>query len=287
MKMNPGLNRFSLTAVGLVLGLLVLGCRDPKIDSKWPAEKIKIDGVNTEWKFSDLFYDEDNRVSIGICNDNDNIYVLLFSHDQRIKHMIMENGLTVWFDPEGGKKKGLGVHFPVGLPHYSRRPMMDRPPEEESGPPPTMLPDKEAELQLLGPEVNEQKTMLLADIEKYGLRVQAREVEGNFCYELSVPLRRNNWMKETPQTKYAVRTDLSKRISIGFETEKPVGDHRGGFSGKMEGGPGKPGGMPPGGGMGGGPPPGGSGPGPSGKRPDSAQSLELWVKVKPAVPTTH
>jgi len=267
--------KISLLAIGLVLSCLVLGCKDPKIDSKWSPDEINVDGISDDWKYNDLYYEKDSRTSIGVCNDSRNLYILLVAYDHRIQRQIMEFGLTVWFDQEGGREKTLGVRFPVGMPRYSRRPMMGGPPGESSDLLRKMTQKQQKEVQLLGPKQGEQKTLLMGDLGKYGVCLNAVEAEGNFVYEMRVPLTRNGLQREMRQMRYAVKTDLAKRIGIGFETGKPGIDEMRGPFGEMDR-------MPPGG-MSGGQPPGRTGGRSGGKGRDLPESLELWLSVKLAV----
>jgi len=182
------------------------------------AIEINVDGKNSEWQNGYQYYNEENTAMVSMYNDDSYLYIILSSHDRKIKRLILNFGLTVWFDQEGGKEKALGIRFPVGMPCYynsgMRMPIMHDPSGDDSDQFRKMLENPQMELQLLGPRKNEQKTMLHADVGKYGINTKMGEVDGNIVYELKVPLTQNE------QTRYAIRPDPAKRIGVGFETGK-------------------------------------------------------------------
>ncbi|MCP4579783.1 MAG: hypothetical protein GY846_26225 [Deltaproteobacteria bacterium] len=243
-----------------------------------------MDGKSNEWQGCEQYYDEDARTLVGMYNDDSHLYILLSSHDQKMKRRILGMGLTVWFDQDGGKEKKFGVRFPVGMPRHMRASMGKAPDGDASDRFRKILENPKMELQLLGPEEYEQKTMFLADVEKYGINTKVAEVEGNLIYELKVPLTKNQ------QTRYAIRTDMAKRIGVGFETGKPVLEEtkersvkmdedrggKGGGRGGKGGGRGGRGGIPPEG-LDRGSPSEGMGAKRGGKMPES---FELWTKVQ-------
>lgn len=268
---------FALMTVFLFIVVSICcGCNEPKLKSAWRDREITVDGKNAEWQGCNQYYDEDTRTLVGILNDESHLYVLLSINDRMIKRQVMGFGLTVWFDPEGGKEKTLGIRFPVGMPHYMRSSIRGRPHGEDSDLIRKMFENPKMELQLLGPDEHEQKTILFADIMSYGIDVKVDQSERTLVYELKIPLTQNQ------QIRYAVRTDVAKRIGIGFETGKPdqeemkerSGKRDGGSGGRGDGRSGRGGGQ---GGMGLGERPGGMPGRQGGKMPES---FELWTRVQ-------
>ena len=278
--MNSKNNDIILFSIILIIIFILQACNAKEVKSSWCNLEIVADGNDCDWKSYNKYYDKDTRTMTGFVNNENDLYIFMSSHDQRIKRQILESGLTVWFDPEGGKEKKLGVRFPVGMPHFMRNPMvpdrLDRILHQSE-----KMSDIECqrELQLLGPGEGEQKTLLASDVHKYDINVMVREIEGNFVYELKIPLT----LKD--QIGYAVKTDFTKSIGVGFETgDSDVDDMPGRFKG-MGGGHGDTGG--------GGPPRAmgvelaemGGGPPPGGKRGRTRQRnmpepLGLWLSVK-------
>ncbi|OGX24584.1 MAG: hypothetical protein A2Y03_10200 [Omnitrophica WOR_2 bacterium GWF2_38_59] len=46
---------------------------------------------------------------------------MMISYSRGLAEQLMRSGFTVWFDPDGGKKKVLGIHFPAGMKGQGRR----------------------------------------------------------------------------------------------------------------------------------------------------------------------
>lgn len=274
--MTPNKPVFIFLTIFMISALILfVGCREPKLSSISRDREIHIDGKSDEWLDFDQYYDEDTRTLVGMLNDESHLYVLLSINDPMIKRQVMGFGLTVWFDPNGGKEKTFGIRFPVGMPRHMSSSFRGGPSGEDSDPLKKMLENPKTELQLLGPDEHEQRTMLRSDVMSYGIEVDVGRTTGNLVYELKIPLTHNG------QVRYAVRTDMAKRIGVGFETGKPDQEEMKERSGKRGGG-GKGGGR---GGMGRGAPGGMGGGGRSegmagkhgGKKPEP---LELWTKIQ-------
>jgi len=97
-----------------VVVFLHSGCTATRsLTSGTPGNTIVIDAQVPEWSGA-LRPMENEPFSLGILNDADYLYIALVSHNQPTIMQIMGQGLTFWFDPEGGKEKTLGVRFPTG-----------------------------------------------------------------------------------------------------------------------------------------------------------------------------
>ncbi len=236
MKPNK-INAVVFAIIQLICTSLFFGCNEPALESQWCDREIIADGRGYEWRDCDQYYDKDMRTRVGIFNDADYLYVFLSTHDRIMKRQIQGLGLTVWFDPVGGEEKKFGIRFPVGLPHYKWRSMLRPSSDDDLDQSREILENKQMELQILGPEEYEQKTILATDVGKYGMSVSLGEEGGNLVYELKVPLTENE------KVRYAVRTDMSKHIGVGFETGKAgsgkMKEHFGKRGGGSSGGKGK------------------------------------------------
>jgi hypothetical protein len=93
------------------------GCGKDILLSAWRDRPIKIDGKYTDWGESTAYYDKNEKVVLNLVNDADYLYMCLISRNREIETKIMESGLTLWFDHEGGQKKEFGIRFPIGLKH--------------------------------------------------------------------------------------------------------------------------------------------------------------------------
>ncbi len=99
----------------VLLCLTLIGCGKTVLFSAWRDRPIKIDGKFTDWNESTVHYDNDTKVVLNLINDADYLYLCLISRNRAIEAKIMESGLTLWFDPDGGQKNEFGIRFPIGL----------------------------------------------------------------------------------------------------------------------------------------------------------------------------
>jgi len=275
------------------------GCRAKvDLDSVWREKSVFVDGVNTEWDGATTYF-EDKKLSVGIQNDDEYLYVALFVADPQTQAQIIMRGCTVWFDPSGKGEKQFGVHYPLGMRLGARggegrqRPSGAGGGDEEAsgrregrgawGSAPDIdalrerLAGEPKTVELLGPEPGELHTQLLTE---NGIEVIALLHETSLIYEMKIPLARDG------DRPYGIGARPGMKIAVGLETpeikrpERPSGmDGR--FGGGRGGGGmgGMPGGM---GGMGGGR--GGMGGGRGGDRPEPPAPLEVWASVKLAEP---
>jgi len=273
-----------LKAAILSLSMIILlfsqtGCSAFEINSLWREKEILIDGNSSDW-LGALVYLEDNGVSVGIQNDEDDLYICLLAESSFIRSQVMRRGFTLWFDPAGGKDKTFGIKFPLGMPVPETRPQakdepVDRLEREQKLERMTSLNDK---LEILGPGKADQRRIPLNKVK--GIEVFIETASGLLVYELKVPL------KQSEKSPYAIQTSAGDTIGVGFEMpkldrealrgERPdgAGVRSGGGS---SGGRGGTGGMRGGGGSG-----GGRG-GMSRSRPEEGKGLKIWVKTLLAV----
>jgi hypothetical protein len=296
------------------LGLI--GCSSAvPLTSDWKESEIVIDGKQNEWQGS-LYDLKKVDVTIGFCNDAENLYLCFISYDQGVGRQIISGGFTVWFDPSGGTNEQYGIKFPIGRPKSGRSQISDKNSEGGNNPPRDfgsgdnvppmpdndnsaslsgggndekmmpMLLNAQRELQFLGPE--EKDVQLAATLELKTIKVQIGMTRQMFVYELQVPLHRT---EDFPFV--LAQTDKKNVLGIGFKTddnpsggmggpgggqgEPPPGGGSGGRPGGSQGGP------PPGGGLGGRPGGGQGGFSPDGGRggkvSNSPESIDIWAKV--------
>ncbi len=99
-----------------------------RIESVWSTEAPAIDGKLAEWS-SPLVTLGSTKLSLGVRNDGQFLYVALASSDQATRMMLGAAGFTVWLDPAGKEKKTFGVTVPPAMagagnagPRAGRRP---------------------------------------------------------------------------------------------------------------------------------------------------------------------
>jgi hypothetical protein len=269
-------------ASSFLSGLLVLlfsacSATTAYITDSRPAERtITVDGKSDDWVGA-LSMISDGRAEEGFLNDQDVLYVCIMTEDESLRRQIANSGLTVWFDPQGGDKKVLGVKYPLGTP---RRERAASPPTEEAGPPPEKPAESEASgLEVLRPGQASPQKMGISDVK--GLEIASSTEGGLFVYELKIPLR------SSADRPVALGAAPGAKVGIGIEVPKSElrpgsGRPPGGMGGRGgEPGGGRGGGM---GGMFGGGRGGGHGMGGGmGRRDmglDAPKGLKVWTYVK-------
>ena len=95
------------------------GCGDQQMNSKWRTQKITIDGDDSDWGNSLVFYDDVNSL-VGVQNDNDYLYLCLVTSDQQLERKIFMSGLTIWFDNTGKGDKKFGIKFPLRMKNMDK-----------------------------------------------------------------------------------------------------------------------------------------------------------------------
>ena len=113
MWMN-GMRRSAAVLMCLVLALAAAGCNELELASSWRDRDIEIDGDATDWRGLTTYVEEGN-IAVGVANDSEDIFVCLHSPTREVAGQIVIQGLTVWFDPEGGGGRELGFHCPRGM----------------------------------------------------------------------------------------------------------------------------------------------------------------------------
>jgi hypothetical protein len=247
----------------LLFTAIQMGCGSTlRLESTWRDREINIDGKSEDWS-GVKYYFEDISVSVGLMNDERNLYVSLLTDNRMVIGQIMMRGLTFWLDPKGGKNKTFGIKFPIGrqqgemmtpesMEKLDREELMER------------FQEALAELEVLGP--NQEVVERLPVDEAKGIDVRIRTEGGSLVYEIEVPL------SPSEQHPYAVGAQAGDTFGFGFDSPKL----------EMQ----RPGGMP-GGGRGGGPPRGVGGMGrmpPGGMGFRMPERLKIWAIVELAPP---
>jgi hypothetical protein len=269
--------------------IMLFGCAKTKLESQWRDREITIDGSATDWE-GKMTYLEQQNLSWGLMNDQDFIYLCFVVDGRQSQRQLIGRGLVLWFDPQGGKHKRFGIHFPIGMTgmdmretgappeggrgegEISRREPGRRETGDRSMQGPVKIPEAALqELEILGPEKDYRNRIKVSALQ--GIEIKLSDQNGALVYELKVPL--------TPSKEhhYAIGTQAGRKIGIGLETpdinrdqlvERMAG-FGGGEGGGMRGGGGGFGGR--GGGFG---RSGGFG----GRGQEMAEPLKVWAEVE-------
>ena len=73
--------------------------------------EILVNGIGDEWPQPFQFSNE--KISYGISNDDNYIYLIVQSFDRNIQQKIMRSGITLNLSTKGKKKKKLVVYYPI------------------------------------------------------------------------------------------------------------------------------------------------------------------------------
>ncbi|MDP2885290.1 MAG: hypothetical protein Q8P51_09755 [Ignavibacteria bacterium] len=258
-------------SIAAALVFFLQGCGSSlQLTSKWSEHKIQIEGDLKEWSDSALFVQKDD-IRCGVMNDNEFLYVCVISSKPNLGRQVMFRGMTVWFDPNGGEKKTLGIRFPIGM---GGRDIMTRPEGDEGGQRGYRVEAMERqalnEFEYVGP--TEMDLQRVSRLQGQGVEMHLTSTPERFVYQLRVPLAYSS------AHPYAVESRPGAPIGVGFETNTPQrpGQPTGGGEGRGDGGRGGQPGM---GGGRGGRIPGGAGPG--GMRPEMSNvSFSIWTHVQ-------
>lgn len=205
--------------------ILMAGCGSLEMTSRWRDRGVVIDGHNSAW-FAPAVTLKNDRASVVLFNDSEYVYVGLRTSNRDLERLITRDGITWWFDRDGGEAKQFGIRYPVGGP---------RPPAEKSEQPPGDLEppapelagnSNEMDVYVSGVEQPQRMTMVGSG----GINIDIHHSRDTLFYELRVPLAENR------RHPFAIGTKAGAMIGVGFETVVP-----GAKEGPLGGGHGNPG----------------------------------------------
>ena len=180
---------------------------------------VQIDGQANEWPM-EWMVDTEKKFSYNVCSDDNNIYIRMKTKDELIRRKMALFGFTVWMDPNGKKKRKLGLRFPTGIEAQERMVAL-----RQTGDPNTMSAGQRADFQK---EINK---IFIRDVEVLeligladdpltstrsgitnGIKVAiAADDEEAYIYEAIIPFKSFRLSKSSIAT-----------LGIGFETGKYV-----------------------------------------------------------------
>jgi hypothetical protein len=216
----------SLAAICILIlvSTIMDGCSSTaELSSSWNNNKIVVDGNADDWG-GHFFYLKDSHVSLGLRNDQDFLYVCLMSSEGQFRRQMTGLGLTVWLEPEGGKK--WGIHYPIGFVSKGLRPSFNREGTEGETDTAQVFGQSLQNLEILGP--GDKDRQQFSALETPGVSVKVGNSQGSVAYELRVPLRTSS------DHPYAVGAPVGSNIKLALETGKLESENRGG--GMSEGG---------------------------------------------------
>lgn len=265
----------------LIVTLSETGCGSLDLASHWRTKSVTVDGRNTEWT-SILTPAGSTGTSIGIQNDGEFLYIGLISTNHSLQQQIMRQGITFWFDRDGGSEKRFGIHYPVRFGGRGAGTNESGNEGQEYAPRPRFQ-GADAELDILGPGSDDHSRMTKA--QTGGIEVVYNIINDTLVYEMKVPLEDNG------HHPFAIGTKPGSKLGAGLETSPrgasrpaeygdsdrpPEGGTGDGMGGSMGGGRGGRGGRR-----------GGEGYGGRGSREaGGGEPLSIWAHVQLAVQDT-
>ncbi|MFZ1947056.1 MAG: hypothetical protein WAW06_05880 [bacterium] len=273
------------TMLAIILLGLAAGCGGLQLASVLRTGEVSVDGVPDEWQGA-ITYIEDPNVTLGVMNDDQYLYLCFSTPLKSVVTQILRQGLTVWFDADGGKDKTFGIHCPLAapaaMPDTTRAPDRHEDPRAFGGALAKGIREAAGLMEIVGP--GKDQRAVLTPSEGRGIEVRLGAQDGRIVYELRVPLI----VSDTHP--FAIAAKAVRVVGVGFDAPAAAAQGRGappeggqvpggfGGDGPEGGGPGggRPGGGPEGGGPGG---MGGAGR-PQGPQGETTEPLEVWCKVK-------
>lgn len=233
----------------LIFGLILIsGCKEKvNINSSYISSQIAIDGSGEDWNEAEFKYFNDDKVSVGVANNESHVYLLLFTRDLMLIKNIEKRGLNIWVDEKGGANKKTGIKILKNNDEFS-------PPQKQNRP--SEITPEERE-RLIKEIAQKDFTYVLTDSKKnwsitnsQSIKIARGTERGFIFYEFQIPLSLID----------PVMFDLknNKKFSLGLELgeidkealaqmkknhpegmDRPSGGGRGGGGGMRGGGGGK------------------------------------------------
>ncbi len=217
---------------------LLAGCGTAEIASRWKTGEFIFLGPGSRWPASASVFD-DRRMTGTVCNDSEYLYIGLRTASRDVQRLITREGITWWFDSEGGAKRTFGIRYPV--------PAGRRPADEGEGDIPTAereIPSKPpAELDLFTGEKEHQRMSLLAT---GGIEAGFHRERDTLVYEMKIPLAAGAVHPFGIGTRTggviglgAVTSNDRETLDLPVERPEGEGESEGGFGGRRSGGGGR------------------------------------------------
>lgn len=219
------MRRFIAFLFVLSLSCFASSVQAKKAVSECPVKdrEIKIDGDAVDW-FQHLNPLKGDKITWGSARDEKFLYLVLRVPDKGYAACAQKGGLTVWFDPQGGKKKFFGIRFPSVASHtggVNPGSFQNPPKPGENNPPPAAtqtdrpsLGSQPLALEFVDKGGNSQRPSpdVLASS---GVEAKTSTSNGVFTCEMKLTLGGD------PKTPFSISLGPEKILGIGFISDKP------------------------------------------------------------------
>jgi len=135
------------------------------------------------------FYDQENKIRWSVNNTKDLLFIRLEFEDPLIQMKIAKNGMRLYLDAKGKKKRDFWVHYPIPKKpdmNKIRTRMKNNEPDkafERMDRPMEIVLPPDARIYKYGQEI----ALKVADVNKY-LDIAMKAENGEMTYELTLPL---------------------------------------------------------------------------------------------------
>lgn len=201
----------------LITSLLTffVGCSSTVELTSTPVENpIKINGDASDWG-TNLKYFSDEKVALGVANDNSYLYLCLTTADMSKVMPMFVGGFTVWVENENNDENKIGIKFPLNNIVTESRMMLNPREFREKGRDMMIskMIKKQDEIRILNKD--NFPVTVISTSDSSGLKAHLGFNNGQFVYELRVPL------KTDEQNKYGINAVSGNKLLVKFETNKP------------------------------------------------------------------
>lgn len=101
----------------IILSLgVIFGCKTKKLTSSYMNKNITIDGDIADWGNLPVYHMKDLSVFVSLCNDEENLYVMLSFKNKQLIQSFQMTGITLWLDNSGKKQKEFGMRLTGNMP---------------------------------------------------------------------------------------------------------------------------------------------------------------------------
>lgn len=107
--------KFLVSAFMLSFVVILSSCSSTiEVASRWMGHENPTDSSlgTSGWALTAI---KDEPVLVGFRNDDSCLYICLIAQNHQTARRIVLSGMTLWFDPEGGKDEYIGIHYPIGM----------------------------------------------------------------------------------------------------------------------------------------------------------------------------
>ena len=178
-----------------------------------------IDGKMEDWQ-DDWRTDADSKFEYNVCFDEQNLYIRLKTSDEMNQGKMGRLGFTVWLDPNGKKKKNLGLKYPTPTGRDFSK--MNASPSNNSNP-------YERRLEMKRDLIRDTEVLELIGLAKENI-VSSRVGLMNGIQVIIVMDERGDYIYEAkiPFKAYRLSKASIPVLAIGFETDKlkPISGQR-------------------------------------------------------------